>query len=303
MTRYAELHSVSNFSFLRGASHPEELINQAATLGYEALALTDECSLAGVVRAHVARRNLADADAGEPEPHPKFIIGSEIRLSESLDHVKHGAVKPRTAGRHDMHHKTGPRIVLLASNQRAYAQLSGLITRGRRAATKGQYRLGRADIQREAGDCLALLIPDPPEIADPMKTASWFCDVFKGRGWIAAELLLGPTDKRWLQHLQTLERHFGIPLVAAGDVHMHQRSRRALQDVLTSVRNGVSIQRAGKLLHPNGERHLRSLDHIASIYPADLVRRSADIAERCSFASWWSTSCPSFANSTMSVTF
>ena len=123
---YAELHCVSNFTFLRGASHPEELIECACELGYRALALTDECSVAGAVRAHIEACNRDF----------KLIIGSELRLVD------------------------GPRLVLLATNREGYGNLSDLITRARRAATKGTYQLRRDDLATGAPDCLALLIPD-----------------------------------------------------------------------------------------------------------------------------------------------
>ena len=125
---YAELHCLSNFSFLRGASHPEELVERAHALGYAALALTDECSVAGVVRAHLAAR-----DAGL-----KFVIGSEFTLSDGL------------------------KLVLYATDRATYGDLAQLITRGRRNATKGSYALTRDDVVALAPRCLALWIP--PEI-------------------------------------------------------------------------------------------------------------------------------------------
>src|SRR5512136_1254214 len=123
---YAELHCVSNFSFLRGASHPEELVAQAVQLGYSALALTDECSLAGIVRAHVAAK-----DTGLP-----LVIGSEVQL------------------------KDGPKLVLLATDRSSYGHLSELITLGRRRSKKGSYSLGPGDITGGLPGCLALLLPD-----------------------------------------------------------------------------------------------------------------------------------------------
>ena len=125
MTGYAELHCLSNFSFLRGASHPEELVQRAQELGYQALAITDECSLSGVVRAHEAAKNSS----------LKLIIGSEIQLQD------------------------GPKIVLLATNREGYAQLSELITVGRRRVEKGEYQLSVEDLEPTLPDCLCLLIP------------------------------------------------------------------------------------------------------------------------------------------------
>ena len=211
---YAELHCVSNFSFLRGAAAPEELVERAAELGYAALAITDECSVAGVVRAQLAAR----------EHGLKLIVGAEFRLDDGL------------------------RLVLLASNRRGYGQLCRLITRGRRAAAKGRYLLRRSDFAMEAdseqriadsvrgetmapaeslpsatryplptSDCLALWLPaahpDPEE-------GRWLNTVFPGRLWIAVELLTTGRDRRRLAALEALGSELDLPLVAAGDVHM-----------------------------------------------------------------------------------
>ena len=132
---YAELHCRSNFSFLTAASHPEELVARAAALGYAALAITDECSFAGAVRAHLAAR----------AAQLKLIIGTELQLAD------------------------GPKLVLLAMNRNGYGNLSELITRGRRNALKGSYRLTRADLDAGLDDCLALLVPSRISAAKPRK--------------------------------------------------------------------------------------------------------------------------------------
>jgi len=151
MSVYAELHALSNFSFLRGASHPAELITQAHALGYRALALTDECSLAGVVRAHEALRDVPF----------KLIIGAEFRAP------------------------CGLKLVLLAPSQRAYGQICQLITLGRRRSKKGEYRLARSDFESGLEDCLALWIAPPEPEA---KQATWLREFFPARGWLAVEL-------------------------------------------------------------------------------------------------------------------
>ncbi len=209
---YAELHCLTNFSFLRGASHPEELVERAVELGYAALAITDECSVAGVVRAHVAAR----------EQSLLLIVGSEFRLEDGL------------------------RLVLLATSREGYGQLCRLITRARRAAIKGSYRLTRGDFATDTtcdegplalDDCLALWLPGAtPCAAD----GRWLARVFQDRLWIAVELLTGGQDRRRLALLEALGRELTLPLVAAGDVHMHRRGRRALQDVLTATRLGTT---------------------------------------------------------------
>jgi error-prone DNA polymerase len=244
---YAELHCLSNFTFLRGASHPEELVARAAALGYAALALTDECSLAGVVRAHVAAK----------AHHLKLLVGSEIRL------------------------QNGPRLVLLAENREGYGNLAELITRGRRATSKGQYCLRRADLADGLTRCLALLCPG--ERLEPQH-ARWVASTFSGRAWLAVELFGGANDASRLAALTRLGAAAGLPLVAAGDAHMHLRARRALQDTLTAIRLRCTLAEAGFRLHPNGERHLRSRKRLARLYPPQLLEETVRVAQRCQFS-------------------
>jgi len=248
---YAELHCLSNFSFLRGASHPRELIARARALGYSALALTDECSLAGVVRAHLAAR----------EAGLRLIIGSEFRLAD------------------------GDQLVLLATDRESYGNLSELITTARRAVGKGRYRLTRADVERGAGGCLALWVPRAAGVDEAARAeVEWLARVFPGCGWIAVELLRDGRDPARLTALQALGAASGVPLVAAGNVHMHVRSRRPLQDLLTAIRLKTTVVEAVAQLHPNGERCLRSRLVLARLYPPELLAETGRIAERCRFS-------------------
>jgi error-prone DNA polymerase len=249
---YAELHCLSNFSFLRGASHPEELVERAVAQGYGALALTDECSLAGVVRAHRAAKV-----AGL-----KFIIGSEMTTTDSL------------------------KLVFLACNRHGYGNLSALITLARRRAEKGAYTLQRNDLEAVSPsgalpDCLVLWIPgDLPAVDD----GRWLAERFPGRCWIAVELHAGPDDAAKLAGLQALGAACGLPLVAAGDVHMHVKARRPVQDVLTALRLKTTVFDAGYALFPNGERHLRSRLRLSRLYPPELLADTLEIAARCEFS-------------------
>ena len=259
---YAELHCLSNFSFLRGASHPEELVERAKTLGYAALALTDECSFSGIVRAHVAAKS-----AGLP-----LVIGSEATLGD------------------------GTKLVLLATDRASYGDLSQLITRGRRSAEKGSYALTRDDVAAFAAGLLALWVPpdrksgsdtsSTPIAADDaaLAAARWVAAVFPGRAWIAVELFARAGDRARLAHCAALARATGLPQVAAGDVHMHVRARRTLQDTLTAIRVKRPLAECGYALHPNGERHLRSRARLASIYPPALLAETVAIAQRCAFS-------------------
>ena len=248
MTQYAELHCVSNFSFLRGASHPGELIVEAANLGYSALALTDECSMAGVVRAYeeAKRRNF------------KLIVGSEFRTTD------------------------GPHLVLLAPSQKAYAQICGLITLARLEAKKGEYRLSRSQFEKDAlSECLALWVA--PRDPQPSQ-AAWLRNQFPDRCWIAVELHRQPDDARHLAQAIQLGKRMSIPVVASGDVHMHAAERRRLQDTMTAIRHGCTVANAGHRLFPNGERHLRPLSTLAELYPPELLQETQRIVERCDFS-------------------
>jgi error-prone DNA polymerase len=249
---YAELHAISNFSFLRGASHPEELVLRAGQLGYAAIAITDECSLAGVVRAHTAARECRLA----------LIVGTELKLEEGL------------------------RLVLLATDRTAYGRLARLITCGRRAADKGRYRLAMADLETDLGGCLALWLPgdDAAEPGAELGRARWVAERFPGHAWLAVERLCGRDDRARLAQLRHLGERAGLPLTAAGDVHMHSRSRRALQDTLCAIRLGCTVAGAGLQLHANGERCLRSREHLARLYPRELLAESVAIAARCHFS-------------------
>lgn len=248
---YAELHALSNFSFLRGASHPRELVAQAQALGYAALALTDECSVAGVVRAHTAAK-----ECGLP-----FIVGSEFRLAEGL------------------------RCVLLATQRQGYGQLSRLITAGRRAAPKGGYHLTLADFERPLDGCVLLWLPSTPGAAtEPVEHARFLRERFEGRLWLAIELLGGGNDRQLLRERVAFANRHGLPSLASGDVHLHVPARRALQDTLTAIRLRTPLQAAGHALYPNGERHLRSVERLAKLYPAPLLRATLEVAERCHFS-------------------
>ncbi len=248
MSAYAELHALSNFTFLRGASHPEELVETASALGYTALAITDECSVSGIVRAHVTAR----------ESKLKLIIGSEFRLD------------------------TGLKLIVLARNRDGYAELCRLITRSRCAAEKGSYKVTADDFQNGLRNCYVLWIPDNQLLLGAGDT--WITDAFRDRLWIAVELLADGLERLRLERVHLLGKTLGLPLVASGDVHMHCRERRALQDTVTAIRERVTLDQAGFVLYPNGERHLRSKDVLGKIYPRALLQETLAIAEGIQFS-------------------
>jgi len=243
---YAELHCLSDFSFQRGASTAAELFARAKEQGYAALAITDECTLAGAVRALMAAEKF----------ELPLIVGSEMRIED------------------------GPRCVLLVESKAGYSALCGLITDARRRAAKGAYRLLASDFDRPLDGLLALWLPGDEIDLDHGR---WLAERFRSRCWMAVELHCGPDDATRLRRLQLAARELGLRCVAAGDVHMHARARRELQDVMTAIRLRTPLKDAGYALFPNGERHLRSRAMLASIYPQALLDETLTIAARCTF--------------------
>jgi len=247
---FAELHCISNFTFLRGASQPEALVKRAAELNYHAICISDECTLSGVVRAHVQAKN----------SNIKLIIGSEFKMDDGL------------------------RFVLLAVDRKSYGQLSHLISMSRRHAKKGEYFLDKTLFELyKPTDCLVLWLPDNKSNQQDEKSLDFLQQNFNKRLWICVELLLTGTDQVYFNSLKKIAKKFNLPLVATNDVHMHDRSSRPLQDVLTAIRYGEPIHRLGKKLHANGERHLRSLQKLQQLYPAELLAESKRIADLCHF--------------------
>ena len=258
---YVELHCRSNFTFLSGASHPEELVERARELGYAGLALTDVCSLAGIVRAHVAAKA-----AGLP-----LLVGAQFEVEAA---AQDGVDTPPFT------------LVALACNLHGYGNLCTFITRLRRASPKGSYRLEADGVSGEAlADCLVLAVPHRPSTdTELLALGAWLLARFMGRVWVAVELHRRLDDERWLERLQALAEATAIPLVAAGDVYMHRRSRKPLQDTLTAIRLGKPIADCGHDLQPSAERHLRSRLRLALTYPPELLAETLRVAARCQFS-------------------
>jgi error-prone DNA polymerase len=277
MRRYAELHCKTNFSFLEGASHADELAQRAAELGYAALAITDRNSLAGVVRAHMAAK-----DRGLP-----LIVGAEVHLADA------------------------PPVLLWATDRSSYGRLARLLTLGRRRSEKGECYLTFDDLAQHAEGLLAGVLPqglieqhlssspgasekqDKPELRvfDPAAFPAGadlhrYRDLFGDRAYLMAEVWKGPDDLHvicWLQELASATR---LPLVAAGDVHYHRPGRMPLHDVLTCIRHGVTIHQAENLLFPNAQRHLKPVEAVYQAFAQvpEAVERTVEIAERCRFS-------------------
>jgi error-prone DNA polymerase len=245
---YAELHCLSNYSFLRGASHPQELVEQAAHLGYSALAITDECSLAGVVKAHVTAKELDF----------KLIIGSEFTISEGL------------------------KLVAIAPSRAAYGELSSLISRSRRRSEKGQYLTHLRDIYFHLKRCFIIWLPS--DVNQERHHAEALARRCPDRFWIGIRQLLSHDDLLRLEEIQSLADEISVPTLACGSVEMHSASRKMLHDVITAIRHNTAIQDLGPLRLPNSQQHLRRLDKLIPLYPQTLIGETLRLAQQCNFS-------------------
>jgi len=251
---YAELHCLSDFSFLRGAASAEDLFERARHCGYQALAITDECSLAGIVRALEASNATG----------VRLIVGSEFRLTDDT------------------------RFVLLVENAAGYTRLCELITRGRRAAGKGTYKLSRRDVEAVFGKgdpgVFALWLPDHAPGEEPDEDAGrWLQALFGQRTHLAVELHREDDDDARLRMLLSLAESLCMTPIASGDVHMATRRQRMLQDTMTAIRHTLPLDECGAHLFRNGERHLRARRTLANIHPHGLLDNAVKLAARCTF--------------------
>lgn len=261
---YAELQCVSNFSFLRGASHPEQLVARAAELGYSAIAITDECSVAGVVRAHseAKRQGLS------------LIIGSQFRIVDD--------------------NGVALRLIALAMNRDGYGNLCELITLARSRVDKGDYLLHTHDFTQPVAplmhlrglpNCIMLLAPSYCIAPDLLRQQlEWMRQVFGSRARLALTLLYRGQDEQHKRTVQQIGAEQGVAVVATGDVCMHLRSRKRLQDVLSAIQLGKPVAQCGRGLFINAEQHLRSKLRLANLYPAEALAESIAIAAQCDFS-------------------
>ncbi|MBR8008009.1 error-prone DNA polymerase, partial [Burkholderia vietnamiensis] len=268
---YAELFCRSNFSFLHGASHAEELVARAAELGYRGLAITDECSLAGAPRMHVA----AQAQG------LLLVVGAYFAVTP--DEVAPG-------------HDPGPGafgLVLLAQNREGYGNLAELISWRRMAAPKGTYTLTSRMLSappaafahlRGMPDCFAILVPVYPVRADVLDAqVAWFRATFGERARLGLVQLQRALDGAQREEIRAAGERRGVPVVALGDVTMHRRSCKPLQDVMTAIRVGMPVAECGYALAPNAEQHLRSRQRIGQLYSPDEIAQTCEILDACDF--------------------
>ncbi|MGB8275003.1 MAG: error-prone DNA polymerase [Alphaproteobacteria bacterium] len=252
MSGYAELQVTSNFTFLRGASHPEEMMERAAALGLSAIAITDRNSLAGVVRAHIAAK----------EAKIRLVVGARLDLEDGLG------------------------LLAFPCDRAAYGRLARLITTGRRRAPKGECHLSRADLfALAAGHKLVLIPPDSPD-AGFAESLRDIAARFRGDVYLGAHHLYRGDDARRIAALARLARSCAVPLVATNDVHMHDPARRPLADMLTCIREKCTIGEAGFRLAANAERHLKSGAEMARLFRhhGDALARGIEIVEAARFS-------------------
>ena len=257
---YAELHALSNFSFQRGASHAEELVERAAALGYSALAITDECSVAGVVRAH-----------GEAKKHGLQLLPGAEFLVQCLEPVLPSFT-----------------LVVLPHNANGWGNLCEFITQAKAAGDvveKGSYRVTPESDFASLQDCEVIVCLPQGAIDTEAACArfTWARGIFDTHLWLAVELLQSLDDALRLQQLKMIGQQTGVPLVAAGAVLMHVRSRKPLHDVITAVGMNCTVHDCGFALSPNAEAHLRPRMRLASLYPPELLAATLEVARRCTF--------------------
>ncbi|WP_062062147.1 error-prone DNA polymerase [Cellvibrio sp. OA-2007] len=249
--RYAQLFTTTNFTFLTGASHPPEMVYQAAELGYEAIAITDECSLAGIVKAFVAAEELDF----------KLIVGSRFKLTN------------------------GMQLIAIAPSRMAYAELSGFITLARRRSPKGEYEAHFEDLRFRLQHCLIIWLGyleaggvAPDAVIDQLSKA------FRERLWIGIDHQWSGGEQEQFSIWLELSRKKNIPLVACPQALMHVRERKPLQDILTAIRHSIPVHELGTLLEPNAEAYLKSVDHLMQLYPDVLLEQTTEISDLCHFS-------------------
>ncbi|WP_203064676.1 error-prone DNA polymerase [Paradevosia shaoguanensis] len=254
---HAELIAATNFSFLRGASHAFEMVAQAATLGLSGIGICDRNSLSGVVRAYSAARDLA-----KDFPTFKLVVGARLVFADGT-----------------------PDIAVYPSDREAYGRLAALLTLGNRRAPKGECHLELQDLLDHSDGQLMIVIPDA-DLDRAGATASWLSRSASGRVWLAAACRYGGEDRARLAQLAEIAAAAEVPLLATMDALYHEPSRSRIADVLTCIREGVTIFEAGQKLSANSERHIKSPAEMARLFREhpDALAQSRHILYRISFS-------------------
>lgn len=256
--QYTELQVTTNFSFLRGASHPQEVVAQAAQMGFSEIGITDHNTLAGIVRAHAAAR----------ESGIRLIVGARLNLQD------------------------GPSLLCYPTDCAAYSRLSNLLTIGNRRTEKGKCLLYKEDLYQHAAGSRFILIPPDTlnkefQLDEPFTTAvKEFREALGSGLYLAATRRYQGDDQKQLFRLSELSAQYQVPLVATNDVWYHHPKRRPLQDLLTCVQNKCTVFNAGYKLHPNAERHLKQQNEMLRLFRRhpDAIKRTQEIVEACRFS-------------------
>jgi error-prone DNA polymerase len=251
---YAALHCLSNFSFLRAASHAEELVQRAHQLGYSAIAITDECSVAGVVRAHVAAKEVGI----------HLVIGSEFALADT---------------------PSFERVVLYATDRESYGDLCELITLARSRTEKGTYRLELRDLiaQKPRVLCVASVAKNSHR-EDTLIALKKLRDIFPESCWLGISLRYEEDDSETLQRMQKLADATQLRLVAIERIVMHVRERKMLHDILTATREHERVDSLGSKALSNSEGFLKHMVQIEQRYPLEALFETVNIASYCTFS-------------------
>ena len=301
---YSELHCKTNYSFLTGGSHADELVDHAIALGYRALAVTDENTLAGVVRAYAAAR-AANAAQKTPTSNIPHSENNPLSISHSKS-LPHSPLKLLIGA--EIIPNDAPPVVLWATDRKSYGRLSKLITVGRRRATKGECWLSLDDIAQHSEGLLAGVIPHlrgdrlkTEHIDETHPSYQWYkrgCkrgqspfminqyrEIFGDRSYLMASLYRGIDDSWRIEQLKQLSQKTNLPLVASGDVLYHAPARLPLHDVLTAIKHRTTVASAGDLLLPNAQRHLQTIEQRQTAFAAipDAIERTNEIVDRCDF--------------------
>ena len=255
--RYAELHCISNYSFLRGASHPEELVQQAYELGYEAIAITDECTYSGLVKAHKTAKACGI----------KLICGAEFVLTDVIDSEASSAC----------------RLILLASNRQAYGQIASLISKLRKRSEKGTYQLSLDDLQVGLSDCLGIWVCEGQSVEQLVALGAQLKNLI-ARLWVGLGLFHDGQDLSKTANALTLSTTLELPIVAVNDVHTHCPERQGLQNIVTAIRLKTDIQNLGYQGFCNAERTLRPITALQQLYPEEMLAQTVAIADLCQFS-------------------
>ncbi len=254
--RYAELHCISNYSFLRGASHPEELVQQAYELGYDAIAITDECTYSGLVKAHKTAKACGI----------KLICGAEFVVTDATDP------------------EAGPacRLILLASNRQAYGQISSLISKLRKRSEKGTYQLSLDDLRVGLSDCLGIWVCEGQNVEQLAALGAQLKNLIN-RLWIGLGLFHDGQDLSKTAKTLTLSTTLDLPVVAVNDVHTHCPERQGLQNIVTAIRLKTDLHNLGYQGFCNAERTLRPITSLQQLYPDEMLAQTVAIADLCQF--------------------